>query len=43
MLLRCFLSDFEMIPVAPIITGITINYYLNYYNFFDVCRLRVFV
>jgi hypothetical protein len=24
MLLTCFLNDFEMVPVAPIITGITL-------------------
>ena len=23
MLLRCFLNDFEMVPAAPVITGIT--------------------
>ena len=26
MLLTCFLNDFEMVPVAPIITGITFVY-----------------
>jgi hypothetical protein len=24
MLLICFLNDFEMVPVAPVITGITL-------------------
>ena len=26
MLLRYFLSDFEMVPVAPIVTGITFSF-----------------
>ena len=34
MLLTCFLNDFEMVPVAPVITGITFvfTYYYFYYN-----------
>ena len=31
MLLTYFLNDFEIIPVAPIITGITFVYYYYYY------------
>jgi hypothetical protein len=31
MLLTYFLNDFEIAPVAPIITGITFVYYYYYY------------
>jgi hypothetical protein len=34
MLLTYFLNDFEMVPVAPIITGITLVYYYYYYYYF---------
>jgi len=30
MLLMYFLNDFEIVPVAPIITGITFYYYYYY-------------
>ena len=33
MLLRYFLNDFEMVPVAPIITGITLILYSTYAGF----------
>ena len=32
MLLSYFLNDFEIVPVAPIITGITYYYYYYYYH-----------
>jgi hypothetical protein len=32
MLLTYFLNDFEMVPVAPIITGITLVFTLFYIN-----------
>jgi hypothetical protein len=31
--LTYFLNDFEMVPVAPIITGITLYYYYYYYYY----------
>jgi hypothetical protein len=34
MLLTYFLSDFEIIPVAPIITGITFVFNFHYFFFF---------
>jgi len=43
MLLKNFLNDFEMVPVAPIVTGITFvlqstyyyyYYYYYYYNYY---------
>jgi hypothetical protein len=36
MLLTYFLNDFEMVPVAPIITGITLafTYYYYYYYYY---------
>jgi hypothetical protein len=35
MLLTYFLNDFEMVPVAPIITVITLVYYYYYYYYSD--------
>jgi hypothetical protein len=53
MLLRYCLSDFEMVPVAPVITGITFAftfhmrnyyyYYYYYYYYWAVVRLTVFL
>ena len=40
MLLMYFLNDFEMVPVAPIITGITlvlVFYYYYYYYYYYYC------
>jgi hypothetical protein len=36
MLLTYFLNDFEMVPVAPIITGITLCFYIPraYYYYY---------
>jgi hypothetical protein len=34
MLLTYFLNDFEMVPVAPITTGITLYYYYYYYYYY---------
>jgi len=34
MLLTYFLNDFEIAPVAPIITGITFVYYYYYYYYY---------
>jgi hypothetical protein len=33
-LLKYFLKDFEMVPVAPIITGVTCVYYYYYYYYY---------
>jgi hypothetical protein len=33
MVLAYFLNDFEMVPVAPIITGITLLHYYYYYYY----------
>jgi len=33
MLLTYFVNDFEIVPVAPIITGITFYYYYYYYYY----------
>jgi hypothetical protein len=53
MLLKYFLKDFEMVPVAPIITGVTfvftfhmlcisiIRYYYYYYYYY-YCSLIIF-
>jgi hypothetical protein len=43
MLPKYFLKDFEMVPLAPIITGVTfvftfhIYYYYYYYYYYYVC------
>ena len=34
MLLTYFLNDFEIVPVAPIITGITFFLHSNYYYYY---------
>ena len=34
MLLTYFLNDFEMVPVAPFLTGITLVYYYYYYYYY---------
>ena len=34
MLFTYFLNDFQMVPVAPIITGITLVYYYYYYYYY---------
>jgi hypothetical protein len=34
MLLTYFLNDFEIVPAAPIITGITLVYYYYYYYYY---------
>jgi hypothetical protein len=48
MLLTYFLNDFEMVPVAPIITGITLvftfhmrhyYYYYYYYYYYSINHL----
>jgi hypothetical protein len=33
MVLTYFLNDFEMVPVAPIITGITLVFIFHYYYY----------
>jgi hypothetical protein len=50
MLLTYFLNDFEMVPVAPVITGITlvftfhmrcistVRYYYYYYYYYYYCN-----
>jgi hypothetical protein len=35
MLLKYFLNDFEMVPVAPIITGVTFVFTFHYYYYYD--------
>jgi hypothetical protein len=45
MLLTCFLSDFEIVPVAPIITGINNNIiiiFLLYVYITSSCQLALF-
>jgi hypothetical protein len=34
MLLTYFLNDFEIVPVAPVITGITLVFTFNYYYYY---------
>jgi hypothetical protein len=34
MVLTYFLNYFDMVPVAPIITGITVHYYYYYYYYY---------
>jgi hypothetical protein len=34
MVLTYFLNDFEMVPVAPIITGITLVFTFHYYYYY---------
>ena len=41
MLLMYFLNDFEMVPVAPIITGITLVFYLSHALYF-YCQVLIF-
>ena len=42
MLLTYFLNDFEIVPAAPIITGITFvfTYYYYYYYYFDQIKSK---
>jgi len=46
MLLTCFLNDFEIVPVAPITTGITFvsifHYYYYYYYYYCRCETEKF-
>jgi hypothetical protein len=37
MLLTYFLNDFEIVPVAPIITGITYYYYYHHHHHHQIC------
>jgi hypothetical protein len=41
MLLMYFLNDFEMVPVAPIITGITLVFYIPHALYF-YCKVFIF-
>jgi hypothetical protein len=41
MLLMYFLNDFEMVPVAPIITGITFIFYILHALYF-YCKVFIF-
>jgi hypothetical protein len=42
MLLTYFLNDFEMVPVAPIITGITFVFYIPHALYF-YCRVFIYL
>jgi hypothetical protein len=39
MVLTCFLNDFEMVPVAPIITGITLVFTFHIHRIYIVRSL----
>ena len=41
MLLTYFLNDSEIVPVAPIITGITFVFYIPHALYFD-CKVFIF-
>jgi hypothetical protein len=41
MVLTYFLNDFEIVPVAPIITGITLVFYIPHMLYF-YCKVLIF-